>query len=395
MEPVSVQFGKSRVGKSSTLHEALTEKIEQQISSAALAVGALLPSERRLCEIHRVSRNTVRQAMRNLESKGLIARQPRKGAVVTSASAHSTKSERTNEIAFFVAREAHADATLAGLHHGMESVLDDRSYRVIALINGTRPDIERRNLEYLATSALGGAIILPSCGYDNLEAYFALLRSRVPFVLVQRKLPGIQADIVRMDDFKGSRDLTTHLLQQGHRRVAFLLGRRECSVMRARFEGYQAALGEFNLPYDPALRMEVTAEESRGAIENGYRMVKQLLHSGIAFTAINAGAAPLARGAMAALSEAGLEVGNDIALVGFENLDRWWGKDGTYTTTNASQEDLGRRAAEILIERLEGKGGKGVSVEELLPVEPIIRDSSRRPLNEMRCRRVDLPCLTI
>ncbi len=369
------------------LHEQLSRKLEVQISTAVLGVGAALPSERELCEIYSVSRNTVRQAMRNLQAKGLISRLPGKGSYVAfrSSGADEPRS-RSNEIAFFVAREAHADSTLAGIHRGLEQVLHDPGFHLIALINGSS-EAEERNLRYLAQNALGGAIILPSSGYGHLGLYFEFQKTGLPFVLIHRSLPGIRAHLVKMDDRKGSYLLTRHLLEQGHRRIAFILGR-ECSVMCERFEGFRDALAEFKLPYDPALKLEITAEEARGAIENGRRMVSRLLAANLPFTAINAGATPLAEGASMALGEAGLSIGEDVALVGFENenKDQWSTATLSLTTATVTQEQVGRVAAQILLDILERRQ-EPLSSETVIPAEIVVRESSSCPLKEMRCRR--------
>ncbi|NGO70408.1 LacI family DNA-binding transcriptional regulator [Streptomyces boncukensis] len=172
---------------------------------------------------------------------------------------------------------------------------------------------------------------------------------RVPTVVAGTRepaLPGV--DIVAGDDEHGARLATEHLLDLGHRRVAHIAGRGAVGDLRRR--SFEATVREHGLA-------DVSAVE-RGDLteEGGYRATVRLLSRSPRPTAVFAVNDVTAVGALSAAEESGLAVPGDLSLVGYDNtylsrLRHLW-----LTTVDGASHDVGRRAAQRLLERIEEPG---------------------------------------
>lgn len=176
--------------------------------------------------------------------------------------------------------------------------------------------------------------------------------------------PGLPA--IGPDNRAGARAATAHLIGHGHRRIVHLAGLPDSDEAHERLQGYRDALAEAGLPFDPALVAYgcFRVQEAEDAVE-------RLLADGVAFDAIFAANDLEARGAIAALARAGIQVPADVAIVGFDDAA---GSDVLHpplTTVRQSAFQLGWDAIELLA---------ATSVEALpartsTPVQLVIRQS--------------------
>jgi len=225
---------------------------------------------------------------------------------------------------------------------------------------------EEQCVRNLRSRGVSGLIVLTGqLGDDFLTA----LAAELPVVVTGRSLaaPGLHA--LRSDDFEGARAATRHLIERGHTRIAHIAGdpRHPDSLDRER--GYRAALLDAGLAPDPAL---VATGDYREA--SGERAAEQLLQGGKPFTAIFAANDQMATGAAQALYRHGLCVPDDVSLVGFDDIPMAAHATPPRTTVSLSIPDLGRRAAEAMLQLLDG-GQPTVAAPE---PELVMRASVRR-----------------
>ena len=136
-------------------------------------------------------------------------------------------------------------------------------------------------------------------------------------------------------------------MEHGHRRIAFIAGRPDDleGDSGIRLRAYQAAVQDYHLVADH----QFIAYGYHG-IDGGQRAMRQILSSGVAFTAVLASNDESAIGAMAALREAGLRIPQDIAIVGFDNSLEAVSQAPPLTTLHSSPFEMGFRALELLLE---------------------------------------------
>ncbi|CAN5563120.1 LacI family DNA-binding transcriptional regulator [soil metagenome] len=177
---------------------------------------------------------------------------------------------------------------------------------------------------------------------------------------------------VNSDEVAGARLATRHLLELGHRRIGHLLGKPETITSEPRLRGYADALTEAGIQFDPEI-----CREGGFSREVSYTSALELMRLPISLrpTAIFAANDPSAHGAIDAIHEVGLRVPDDVSVVGYD--DTWYATitRPPLTTVRMRVEELGRRAADLLIARL--TGAEIPDSHPVLPVSLTIRESAR------------------
>jgi len=248
----------------------------------------------------------------------------------------------------------------AEICRGIETVAKPLGYQ--NLICSTDEDTANEESEVEALlPRTDGLILASSASSSETKFYRRLVRERAKMVLIDRQLEGIKCPTVTTDDVKVGELATEHLLNLGHRRVGHLKGT-VASTASLRFEGYQKALAKSRIPFDAELVRECGFTES-----DGYRATRDWLTTGDLPSAIFAANDPAAIGAMSAITEAGLRIPEDIAIVGGGNIHYGDMLSVPLTTIAWSTSEMGQAAARLLIDLVEGKRG---TKEQHIIVEP-------------------------
>ncbi|WP_192459159.1 HTH-type transcriptional regulator GalR [Musicola keenii] len=144
----------------------------------------------------------------------------------------------------------------------------------------------------------------------------AQLMAQTPgMVLINRILPGYEARCVALDDRYGAWLATCHLIRQGHRHIGFLCSNHPISDASDRLQGYRDALAEHNIALDEQLIAYGEPDET-----GGEEAMTELLVRGRPLTAVACYNDPMAAGALAVLSDNGIDVPRDISLIGFDDV---------------------------------------------------------------------------
>lgn len=190
-----------------------------------------------------------------------------------------------------------------------------------------------------------------------------------PMVLLHRSPPdSLNIPCVTFENKSGSRKLIDHLIEvHGYRRIAFLAGPEEHEDSYWREMGYRESLTAHNLPFDPALMAlgGFNQDQAQHSVENWLRQ-------GVEIEAIFSGDDEAGIGALAALQRAGKRVPEDIALVGFDDIDVSRYLSPPLTTVRAPIEQAGREAARQLVQLIQSGRADPLI---LLPTELVIRRS--------------------
>jgi len=215
-------------------------------------------------------------------------------------------------------------------------------------------------------------LIIASAQSNGRRMLFRNLRKRkVPFVLIDRMLPGLDAHFVGVRDEEIGALATRHLVEQGCRRIAHIRGP-AISTGTGRLRGYRRALAEAGLRAGP--EYVVSGEHSDAS---GYKAMIQLLGLDQRPDGVFCFNDPVAAGAIKAILAAGLDVPGDIAVIGAGNVHYSDLLRIPLSTVDQSCSLLGETAAQVLIRSIESDGPLPPE-RILLPPQLVIRDSTRR-----------------
>ncbi|RME45827.1 MAG: LacI family transcriptional regulator [Chloroflexi bacterium] len=280
-----------------------------------------------------------------------------------SAVARSLVTRRTCTIGLAVAWVS--DPFLAQLVRGAEDTALQHGYTVFLSSFYDEPGREREVLAAFRERRVDGIIVKSSrlvIEHDQLLANFGM-----PLVVINRPEHNYS---VSTDNFHGGRLATEYLLDLGHTRIGYIAAERGARTNQDRLEAYKAALEERGIGFDPALVVF-----GDGYAQGGKEAMKRLLALPSPPTAVFCYNDLTAMGAAMAVREAGLQVPDDISLVGFDDIELATYFQPPLTTVRQPAYELGRRAMEMVFALLED--GKDVP-NVVLKGELVVRQSCRR-----------------
>jgi len=241
------------------------------------------------------------------------------------------------------------------------------------LVDQTSGLLERELLisEGMRTHLLDGLIFSPiAMGREELDAR----QDDTPMVLLGERISGGPADHVVIDNVAAAREATTHLVALGRRRIAAIGDQRHLFsgiTSHLRLEGYRRALRDAGLPYDEEL--VVPAQKYHRA--DGAEAMARLLALPEPPDAVLCFADLLALGALRTLAVHGRQAPNDVAVVGFDDIEDGRFCTPTLTTIRPDKPRIAALALEFLLSRMAGGPG-GAPREVLVGHELIVREST-------------------
>jgi len=255
-----------------------------------------------------------------------------------------------------------ANTFLAGIIKGAEEAAHERGYTLVLCNTGDLPEREATYVRVLREREVDGILVastrLAAATVDALRA------DRFPFVLVNRGAGGTDDLAVTVENVGLAASVIDHLVALGHRRIAHVAGPRSTTT------GAERAAGAVAAGLRHGLRISVVDAEAWSELE-GYRAARQLFRDG-APTAVFGANDLIALGVLRAAREEGLAIPEDLALVGFNDIAEASLLD--LTTVRVPQEEMGARAARLLIARLEGEPIAEPRI--VLAAELVVRGSS-------------------
>lgn len=228
---------------------------------------------------------------------------------------------------------------------GAEQYLRAHGYSVLLASDEGGPLGRSRDaLELLLGRQVDGIITMPS--HSDVPALAGAIESGIPVVAIDLWQPGLNADFVCLDNSEAGWLAGQHLVDHGHEEVAVIVGDFAVSTMKERYEGFAAALSGGVAP-ERVLAGEMTSEW-------GHEAMNKILSQRPRPTAVFAANYDLTLGAVIAINESGLRLGQDISLIGFDGDELARVTRPTLTIVLQPLADLAREAARIMHERLEG-----------------------------------------
>ncbi|WP_336790354.1 LacI family DNA-binding transcriptional regulator [Paenibacillus sp. MMO-177] len=177
-----------------------------------------------------------------------------------------------------------------------------------------------------------------------------VVSSDIPCVLIDIKLEGPNVGYVTSDNTNGAFEAVNHLLELGHRHIAFINGHAQADVSLLRQEGYRQALEQHGLSFDGSLVFNGQFSE-----QGGREAAKRVIAAKPQVTAIFCASDLMAIGAMQGVRDMEKKVPEDISIIGFDNINLTEYCRPALTTVHQHKYELGYHAAQLLIDMLEGK----------------------------------------
>jgi len=319
-----------------------------------------------------VSRATASRVLRGASNVSVSAREAvhraaREINYRPNRLARSLVTGRSESIAFVVSESEErmfAEPFFLGMLRAAQEGIAAADLQMMFTVAATE-DERQRFIDYAAGGHVDGALLLSMHGSDDLQQ--RLEEVGVPTVLSGRP-PDPAADLyhVDADNVYGGRVATQHLIDQGRTAIATVTGFLDMCAGQDRLAGYREALAQAGVAPDDSLVME-----GGFAMTEGYETTLRLLERRPDIDALVMASDLAAMGAVRALQRLGRKVGDDVAVIGFDDIRAAAEHEPPLTTVRQPISDLGATMARLLIDRLGGESPDEHAV--LLPVELVVR----------------------
>lgn len=286
-----------------------------------------------------------------------------------NAAAYSLKTNRSRTIGIIVPDIT--NPVFPPIIRGAEDALAKRNY--VAILGNTdgRPEREEEIIEIMRARGVEGLMLASVKARDDTVERLAA--EGMPLVTVNRRVDDPGTASVVHDERDGTARILDHLVALGHRRIAYIAGPQDLSTGRDRYLAFEDGREALGLPRD----LDLVAFANTFNESEGERCAEELLARDIAFTALVCANDLLAIGAISALRHHGLSCPEDVSVTGHNDMPLADRLLPPLTTIRVEQHEAGRAAAELLLEALASPPGERVARHVVLPVQLIVRGSTR------------------
>ncbi|QII07767.1 LacI family transcriptional regulator [Rhodococcoides fascians A25f] len=317
-----------------------------------------MPTMDDVARIAGVSVSTVSHVLNGTRNVNPTTRQRVDAAIVEigyrrNVVARSLAAGRTNTVGLSIA--ALTNPYFGSLVHAVEQRLSEAGYVLILGDSHDEPLSERRVTDSLLDRQVDGMILAPAAGSES-KTIPEIVRSGTPLVLIDRMLD-LPCDQVGPENEASAYELTAHLLDAGHRRIAIVRGIEGISSTNERFDGYARALADRGVDLDPGLILD-----GRSNVEVAEMHVRALMSSSNRPSALVSMNNSMTIGSLKAVRALGLSIPHDLAFVCYDDFE--WSDLFEPRLTAAAQDvqTIGRTAADLLLNRIEGRDEKPRSI---------------------------------
>lgn len=343
------------------LYKKIYHYLKDKISDGSLQAGDQLPTEKELSELFSVSRITSKRAFVELENEGLISRQRGKGSFVKEREMPAGSEKKL--IALFLPFEASNELT--DYAKGIVQELSKSDYQLtINLV---------KNLSVDRLRDYAGIILYPENTNQSIDLLFQCQFERIPLVLLDKHVEGFEVATVVSENHVGSYDLTKHLIEIGCQEIIFVgqesLG--EVSSVRDRYLGYlqavtEAKMSSRHLIFDKTQALQAELDSLLNLLEDSKKGKKGLVVENDW----------LAIQILQFVQQNNYQVPDDLAIVGFDNIQAASLLSPGLTTAGQNFLQIGQEAARMLVQMI--TSGQLKIESKKIPVNLYYRSSSQK-----------------
>lgn len=250
---------------------------------------------------------------------------------------------------------------------GVQEECSRHGYGLMISVSSWDVEKDLENIHMMKSKQVDGLIVSV---IGQQPAYEMLKSLNIPFVFADSSIDDFEADKVMSDSVAGAKQAMEYLIGLGHRRIATMLFPLENAVRRDRLDGYKQALLEHGIPVDESL-IKICKAGKGTNVDAAVELMKMPDRPSAIFTTNM----HLTLDALKAARIAGLSIPNDISIVGYDDSE--WAPllDPPLTTVAVSAQQIGREAAGLLIQKMQGKSKGKQRKLEILP-KLVVRQSA-------------------
>ena len=233
----------------------------------------------------------------------------------------------------------------------LDRCLREHGYHTLISCYCSSYGLERENLQFLINNGIDGLIYAPE-DISAEEFYDMTANCNVPTVQIDRMIQGVSSDTVLVDNAEAAYSAVSHLIRQGHRRVAIITGPKSVYSAKERLVGYLRALSDHGILYDDHLVISGPYD-----FGTGYRAMDALLNLTDPPTAVFTTNHDFTIGLVTAARERGINIPEELDIFGFDCVQICTMMRPPLSVVHQPEDEIGRIAAEYMIQRLEGYSG--------------------------------------
>ncbi|HAP03482.1 MAG TPA: GntR family transcriptional regulator [Lachnospiraceae bacterium] len=349
-------------------YKKVVEYIMSEIENGSLKEGSRLPSEKELCEMFSLSRQTIRHATGELEKNRVITRVKGSGTYVGDQSRPRRKPRYRSVAVMLTYVNSYIFPPVL---QGISNTLNNKGYSVSVSFTNNDIEREKRTLEQILSSDKVDALIaepsksaLPN---PNMNYYRMLEKRGIPVLFINSSYPKLDMPCIRLDDEGIGYEAVKYLISQGHRDIAAVFHCEDLQGIR-RYAGFDRALRENGIVLDPE---KVIWLDTAGVSDLDPLMdyiTKRISTATAVFAYNDEVACQLIRG----FNRKGIRVPDDISVIGVDDAEAARTAEPPLTTFPHPKAELGIMAAQKIIEQIENPLMKR---DHLFLPEIIVRDS--------------------
>ena len=242
-----------------------------------------------------------------------------------------------------------ANPFFSELARSIEDRAHELGYNIVICSTDYQEEKENKYISLLKQKRVDGFIL--ASGFENLERVQELMEEDIPVVIVARDYPNFSINTVALDDYIGGYQAANHLIQLGHKNIGFIA--LDVYSNRERIRGFKDALKEHHIELRNDLHF--IEDKKQSLVQAGKTSAETYLQSAEIPTAIFACNDLLAIGAIQVIRDAGLNIPEDISIVGFDNTNIATIVDPPLTTMSQPIQRMGREVMDLIISIFKGE----------------------------------------
>lgn len=287
--------------------------------------------------------------------------------------ARNLRNQKTNTIGVIVPRlNSYFMSTVIA---GIESVANNEGYNLIISQSSESLQKEMASVKTMFNNRVDGLLVSLAYDTDDVNHFNSFFKRHIPLIFFDRVMEHDNCSNILIDNRKAAYEATTHLIQEGCKRIVHITATPKRNVYIDRLQGYKQALADHHLSFEESFLIISNLSQESGAAAAQQILNMNPLPDGIFVANDNC-----AVGCMIALKQAGIKIPQDIAFVGFNNDPVSTVVEPNLTTVNYPGYEMGEVAARNLINHLNGTATIYSTNTIFLRSELIVRDSSRKKI---------------
>lgn len=346
---------------------------KEVIKEKHLSAGDKFFSETELCNIHKVSRQTVRQALSYMERQGILIRRQGSGSFIQSPSAVSA--EKNSNLVGIVSTYF-SDYIFPSIVTGIERVLTDQNVSMQLMTTSNQVAEEARALEKMLAQNVGGLIVEPSKSAlpnPNMALYNEIRARDIPLVFFNAKYSWSGNPLIAMDDYAAGQIATEHLISLGHTKITGIFVFDNMQGHK-RYQGFMNSLIAHDIPTPEKRVLWFPAAEQSTFFANSGNELSSILDDSTAVVCYNDS---LAVELLGFCRQEGRNVPGDLSVVGIDDSNLARICEIPLTSVQHPKQQLGETAAGMLLEMMSNPSFKA---KDMLFVPKLIERASSAPI---------------